>query len=81
MGSPDAPGFGRVLNPEAKNVDWVLDREMAQDLIGQDCHQVVVLAMMETTDAANNQDVRFYPEDGLLIELGVRVDFDITWNP
>ena len=81
MGSPDAPGFGRVLNPEAKNIDWVLDREMAQDLIGQDCRQVVVLAMMETTDAANNQDVRFYPEDGLLIELGVRVDFDITWNP
>ena len=81
MGLPDAPGFGRVLNPEAKNIDWVLDREMAQDLIGQDCRQVVVLAMMETTDAANNQDVRFYPEDGLLIELGVRVDFDITWNP
>ena len=80
-GSPDAPGFGRVLHPEAKNVDWVLDRELAQNLVGQDCQQVVLLAMMETTDAATNQDVRFYPEDGLHIELGVRVDFDITWNP
>ena len=81
IGSPDDPGFGRVMNPVAKNVDWVLDREMAQDLVGRDCQQVVVLAMMETTDAGNNQDVRFYPEDGLLIELGLRVDFDISWNP
>ena len=81
MGQPNDPNYGRVTVPAARNIDWVFDREMAQDLVGQDCQQVIIRAMLETTDASSNQDVRFYPEDGLRLNLGLRIDFDLNWNP
>jgi hypothetical protein len=80
-GQPDDADYGRVIQPALRTIDWVFDRELAQDLVGQDVRQVVIHTMLETTDASNNQDVRFYPEDGLRLELGLRVDFDLTWNP
>ncbi len=80
-GSPSDANYGRVTNPIVQTIDWVFDREMAQELIGQDCQSIVVRAMLETSDVSSSQDVRFYPEDGFRVELGMRVDLDLNWNP
>jgi hypothetical protein len=80
-GSPSDANYGRVTNPIVQTIDWIFDREMAQELIGQDCQSIVVRAMLETSDVSSSQDVRFYPEDGFRVELGMRVDLDLNWNP
>ena len=81
QGSPNDSGFGRVSHPQMETVDWTFDREMAQALMTENCQSVIIEAKLETSGASHGQDVRFYPNDGLRMELGLKVDFDLSVTP
>lgn len=81
QGTPNSINFGRVVDPRVQTMDWIFEREMAQELMAQNCQSVVIHAMLETSQAAIGQDVRFYPDDGLSVELGLKLDFDLSLNP
>jgi hypothetical protein len=77
----EAPNFGRVENPHAQTVDVVLDRNRALELMNRNCQSVVIRAHISTDDAMSGQDVRFYAEDQLRLDLGAKIDFNIQWGP
>jgi hypothetical protein len=77
----EAPNFGRVENPHAQTVDVVLDRNRALELMNRNCQSVVIRAHISTDAAMAGQDVRFYAEDQLRLDLGAKIDFNIQWGP
>ncbi|MDX1445335.1 hypothetical protein [Lishizhenia sp.] len=72
------PNFGKVIANTRRITDVKLDSEQLQSLISQGTRKVVYRANLNTSDADQMQDVKFYPEYELTVTLSAKINFNVN---
>lgn len=83
-GVPIAPATDpivEVVEPMEAIVDFVLERDLALELLGMECAGVVLHVDVATTAAASGQEVRVRSQNALSLRLAAMVQTQIDPNP
>lgn len=73
--------IGHVIEPTEAIVDFVLERDLALELLGMHCTGVVLSVDVATTSAALGQEVRVFSQDAISLRLAAMLQTEIDPNP
>lgn len=73
--------IGEVTQPTEAIVDFVLERDLALELLSMECTGVVLAVDVSTTSAAAGQEVRVRAQDAISLRLAAMVQTQIDPNP
>lgn len=77
IGDPDR---GRVIAASHHVADTYMSPQRLEAILDQEIEHVIVRVLGNTSEAADGELVRFYPEDGLEVQLSAKIETDIDFN-
>lgn len=72
------PNYGKVVETSTNMFDIVLTKEQLENLISKGSKKVIYKARVNTTDASQDQDVKFYPEYELTLKLSAKLNLNVN---
>lgn len=72
------PNYGKVIQSTRRINDIVLTRDQLESLISKGTKKVVYRANLNTTNADQLQDVKFYPEYELMMNLSAKINLNVN---
>lgn len=79
--SQGADPIGEVVEPTEAIVDFVLERDVALELLGMECEGVVLHVDVSTASSATSQEVRIRSQNAFGLRLAAMVQTEIDLNP
>ena len=73
--------IGHAIEPTEAIVDFVLERDLALELLGMQCTGVVLNVDVATTSAETGQEVRVFSQDAIALRLAAMLQTEIDPNP
>jgi len=75
--NPTDPNYGRVQQASESMTDITLSHDQIQNLIDNKATKMIIQGIGLTSEAQNQEEVKFFPDDEIRVKVSAKIDFNL----